>query len=618
MSQSHTVFQASRFDPGQIMDPQRLWVNPDSGFTSASFSQYRYPNQAHSQSNTNGTHIHDDFHIRPDQVGYDATPPLGTPPVGLDAQLQQQPNVEFQMQINNELWRNLLINPLNKHDPVRAIEAFLQGLPDSSEWITFWPGHQQEIENMSVHATDQSDIYDTISFLFDAMLDPHTGEPSDEKVFRVKQMIDVAISKAAITQKKVERARKLASRFEVGLPELLFPTQGYRYLPISPCVGVVPSHLNESLHDRFKALKAYAQGLPDNSEKIQLLPFYKQQVENMSIRAIDQLTIYVTMRCMLDAMISLHTGEPSDEKVFRIKLMIDEPIIKEVITQKKVERARKLASRFEVGLQEPECINPLSSFLKEMTCSIFSQIHSQQSNANHDSFCMQMDEVQSNLLTRPNVGLIPIFRYESVHDHVKAIKASVQALPDKPEKIELLPFHKQEIKNKFTHSSDLVDAYETLCCVFTAVVARRTGELFDEKLHLAKKMIYQQSIKAAFTQNKVDCAIKWSQYDNKGLQQPELLLPPLGFHKDPRWTEVTYICKQIPMCDPSKPGVKFKTLWTKIVRYSKGKYFTEAEYLDVLGAVLDGDSFVDFDVMERREKKPLHYIVNHLALLFDD
>ena len=36
----------------------------------------------------------------------------------------------------------------------------------------------------------------------------------------------------------------------------------------------------------------------------------------------------------------------------------------------------------------------------------------------------------------------------------------MQALPDKPEKIELLPFHKQEIKNKFTHSSDLVDAYE--------------------------------------------------------------------------------------------------------------------------------------------------------------
>jgi hypothetical protein len=454
------------------MEPQRLWVNPNTGFTSASFSQYRDPNQAHS-------HIHeqiiDDFHIRQDQVGYDATPPLGTPQVTPLAQLQKQPNVDCKTQ---------MMDKLQQHN-----------------------------------------------------------------------------------------------------------------LPTNPRVGGAPIH--ESVNGHVKAIKAIVQGLPDMSEKFMMLSLYEQQIQN-------EFGVYETLWWLIDAIKAFHTAELFDEKFSRAKQLFYWHARNAAITHKQVKSNMKIVFQSEVEFQEPKFL--LLGLHKDSTRTILNCIQSP--GKDEEAICVQMGELQRHL---PNVVLVPICPRQSMVEQVKTFNAFIQGLPNLPEKFKLLSKDQQEIKNLLNQATHQVAIYDTMSCLMDALLARRTGEHFEEKLHQTKQMLFRQVIMAPIAQkHQKQSTPKF----NKGLEEPELIPPPLGFHKDPRWTEVTYIRKQIRMCDPSEPGVKFKTLWTKIVRYSKGKYFTEAEYLDVLAAVLDGDSFVDFYKMERK-KEPLHFIVNQLALNCD-
>ncbi len=57
-------------------------------------------------------------------------------------------------------------------------------------------------------------------------------------------------------------------------------------------------------------------------------------------------------------------------------------------------------------------------------------------------------------------------------------------------------------------------------------------------------------------------------------------------------------------------------MWIKICRYGQGKHLTEDEHRFILGHVIQGDALDDFHAMEKANK-PLHYIVNQLALQHD-
>jgi hypothetical protein len=99
------------------------------------------------------------------------------------------------------------------------------------------------------------------------------------------------------------------------------------------------------------------------------------------------------------------------------------------------------------------------------------------------------------------------------------------------------------------------------------------------------------------------------------LEKPDLSPAPPGFYKNPNWLDPEKFLKILKSWD-TKCGVKFKSMWTKICRYGAGKHLTEDEHRFILGHVIQGDALDDFHAMEKASK-PLHYIVNQLALQHD-
>jgi hypothetical protein len=207
-------------------------------------------------------------------------------------------------------------------------------------------------------------------------------------------------------------------------------------------------------------------------------------------------------------------------------------------------------------------------------------------------------------------------RHESALEHVEIVKAQILNTPDTSEKITVYPSQQQQMSNISSQVCTTSSINETLSGLVDPVTVLDINGIATAHLAYTKNKLFEQINCTAVSQKQVNSANRLASEFKVDLQKPELIPAPPGFYKDPAWLQPTKILKEIALWDPTKTGIKFKSLWTKIVRYCTGKHFTEAEYQFVLGSVLSGKALDDFTAKER-SKQPLYSIVNELFSLYD-
>jgi hypothetical protein len=195
------------------------------------------------------------------------------------------------------------------------------------------------------------------------------------------------------------------------------------------------------------------------------------------------------------------------------------------------------------------------------------------------------------------------------------IQAQAQATPDSNEQLRLFPFPAQHVKNISTQNKNTAAAQGNFAAIIDAVRALDVNGVASHYLDLAQDQLCEQVTQTTASQKQVVSAQQLASKFTVDLEKTDLSPAPPGFFKNPNWLDPEKFLKIIKSWD-TKCGVKFKPMWTKLCRYGEGKHLTEDKHRFILGNVLQGDALDDFHAMEKA-KKPLHYIVNQLALLND-
>ena len=204
-------------------------------------------------------------------------------------------------------------------------------------------------------------------------------------------------------------------------------------------------------------------------------------------------------------------------------------------------------------------------------------------------------------------------RHESALEYVEIVKAQIH---DTSQTKTLCPSQQHQIRNISSQVCTTSSINETLSGLVDPVTVLDINGIATAHLAYTKNKLFEQINCTAVSQKQVNSANRLASKFKVDLQKPELIPAPPGFYKDPAWLQPTKILKENALWDPTKTGIKFKSLWTKIVRYCTGKHFTEAEYQFVLGSVLSGKALDDFTAKER-SKQSLYSIVNELFFLYD-
>jgi hypothetical protein len=179
----------------------------------------------------------------------------------------------------------------------------------------------------------------------------------------------------------------------------------------------------------------------------------------------------------------------------------------------------------------------------------------------------------------------------------------------------LFPFPAQHVKNISSQNKKSAAAQGTLAAVIDALRFLDVNGVANHYLKLAQDQLCDQVIQTSTSQKQVVSAQQLASKFTVDLEKPDLSPSPTGFFKNPNWLDPEKFLKILKSWD-TNCGVKFKSMWIKISRYGDGKHLTEDEHRFILGHVIQGNALDDFHTM-KKANKPLHYIVNQLALQHD-
>ena len=214
----------------------------------------------------------------------------------------------------------------------------------------------------------------------------------------------------------------------------------------------------------------------------------------------------------------------------------------------------------------------------------------------------------------------PMIRSKSIYDLGKEVTEKVDAKFPHGSKFSMLPAQQQQVENMAAGVSTQQKLAEIQAMLINLAEATdKTGACRQDVQKL--KNGYLHDVGEIHHQKKeIETAKNLASKFHISLEMPTFDPPPYGFRRDPLDLDFRHVQKFTGKFTPGSNAdnnAKFCQYWEKVILFGKNKYFTEAEYIDILGYVLHGEALTDMRTMVARGAS-LGEIANSLAALYDD